>query len=231
MTGCRRSYLLLCHERLLLGSPRTRPYAATPQHQVRSGRATRTVCDSIVGQLAPWGSLRQPAFGVADAAGRSHECGYGLRRRPSRREVRREVDGGSKGPPRPRRSRRRPIPATNTATASPSATGTIRRSQGALSVSIVRSSSNPWPASPRAATPLNNRPAGSRVSSTRSAANASIGIAARLGEAMGLRQRGEQRLIPERVDSHAVAARRRRHFHHDRAPRARALRPVSAARG
>src|SRR5205085_6808106 len=65
----------------------------------------------------------------------------------------------------------------NSETASPSETGSIRRSHGALSVSSVRLSSNPAALTTARSHALNARPAGSRGSNTRSPAKAPSEIA------------------------------------------------------
>jgi Homeodomain-like domain len=87
-----------------------------------------------------------------------------------------KLSGGSSGTTTPAAASPAHSPTIGQ-TASPFATGNRRRSQGALNVSSVRSSSNPPARMTARNQALNTRPVGSRGNSTTSARNAPNGIA------------------------------------------------------
>ena len=105
---------------------------------------------------------------------------------------------------------------TTTETASPFATGSMRRSQGALSVFIVCSSSNPAALTTAVSQALNARPGGSRGKQDKLRGKGADRDRVRVRVGVRRRERGQQRLVPQRVDANAVAPRRRRRLHHRR---------------
>ena len=199
--------------------------------------------DSIAGQLGPRGPVRQPAFGVAQAAGGARPASSPSWVGDDARSIG-KLSGGSNGTAATPAIDSCTHSPTKTETASPSATGSMRRSHGALRVSSVRSSSKPGGPEQRTEPGVEDAARAARAAAGRiSAAKVLTGNRVRLRIVVRRRERGEQRLVPQRVDANAVAARRGWRLHHGRsrqlvtrqpaaaAPASRPLRVETAARG